>query len=103
MEGQGVPLLTSFTLKLSRPEERASFNIRPADLAIGIILALVLYPSTIAYAAIVVGAVGDSVAATVGRRVGRRHIFGRKTMEGLAAGFASSFLAGSLLVPPVIA
>ena len=102
-KGQRVPLLTSFTLRLSRPEEEASFNIRPADLAIGIILALVLYPSTIAYAAIVVAAVGDSVAATVGRAVGRRHIIGRKTLEGFAAGFAASSLAAFLLVPPVVA
>jgi len=103
LKGHSLPVITPFTLKLSRPEERTSFIIRPAYLAIGIILALVLYPRTIAYASICVGAVGDPTAAMVGARFGHRRIVRRKTVEGFAAGLAAAFLLASFLVSPFIA
>jgi phytol kinase len=103
LKGQRLPIITTFTLKMSRREERTSFIIRPTYLAIGIILALALYPSTIAYSAICIGAIGDPVAAVVGGRVGRRRIIRRKTVEGFVAGLTASFLAVSLLVSPFIA
>ena len=102
LKGQPLPIITLFTLKLSRPEERTSFIIRPAYLAIGIILALILYPSKIAYASICIGAIGDPVAAIVGRLIGRRHIVKKKTVEGFTSGLVASFLAASLLVSPFI-
>ena len=104
VEGYSLPFITPFTLKMSRPEERASFMIiRPAYFAIGIILALVLYPSMIAYASICIGVVGDSVAAIVGARIGRRRIVRRKTVEGFAAGLTAAFILASFLVSPFIA
>ena len=104
LKGHRLPIITPFTLKMSRPEERASFIIiRPAYFAIGIILALVLYPSRIAYASICIGAVGDSVAAIVGERFGRTRIVRRKTVEGFAAGLTAAFLLASFLVSPFIA
>ena len=103
LKGQPLPIIALFTLKLSRPEERRSFIIRPAYLAIGIILTLILFPSTIAYSSIWIGAIGDPVAAIIGRRIGRRRILRRKTLEGFAAGLAASFLAASLLLSPLIA
>jgi len=103
LKGHRLPILTPFTLKMSRPEERTSFIIRPAYFAIGIILALILYPSTIAYASICIGAIGDSAAAIVGRRLGHRRIVGRKTVEGFAAGLTAAFLLATLFVSPFIA
>lgn len=103
LRGQPLPIITPFTLKMSRPEERASFIVRPAYFATGIILALALYPSTIAYSSICIVAIGDPVAALVGRRIGRRHITRRKTLEGFVAGLSASFLAASVLVSPLIA
>jgi len=103
LEGQPLPIITRFTLKLSRPEERTSVIIRPAYLAIGIILTLILFPSTIAYSSIWIGAIGDPVAAIIGRRIGRKRIIRRKTVEGFVAGLAASFLAASLLLSPFIA
>lgn len=103
LKGHSLPIITSFTLKMSRPEERTRFIIRPAYFAIGIILALVLYPSAIAYASICIVAVGDSVAAIVGERFGRRRIVRRKTVEGSAAGLAAAFLLASFFVSPYIA
>jgi len=102
LRGRRLPILTSLTLRLSQPEERTSFILRPAYLAIGTILALILYPSQIAYAAICVGAIGDPVAAIVGRLIGRRHIIKKKTVEGFTSGLIASFLVASLLVSPFI-
>jgi dolichol kinase len=103
LKGHPLPILTPFTLKMSRPEERTSFIIRPAYFAIGIILALVLYPSAIAYASICIAAIGDSVAAIVGERFGHRRIVRRKTIVGFAAGLTAAFLLASLFVSPFIA
>jgi len=88
---------------MSRPEETPRFIIRPIYLAVGIILALVLFPTRIAYASICIVAVGDPVAAYVGRKVGRTPVRKKKTLEGLAAGFMASFLLASLIVYPVVA
>ena len=103
LKGHGLPIITPITLKMSRPEERKGFILRPAYFAIGIILALVLYPSAIAYASICILAVGDSVAAIVGERFGHRRIVRRKTVEGFAAGLTAAFLLASFLVAPFIA
>ena len=103
LKGRGLPIITSFTLKMSRPEERTRFIIRPAYFAIGIILALVLYPTAIAYASICIGAVGDSAAAIVGERFGYRRIIRRKTVGGFAAGLTAAFVAACFLVSPFIA
>ena len=103
LNGHHLPFITPFTLKMSRPEERTGFIMRPAYFAIGIILALVLYPSTIAYASICIGAIGDSAAAIVGARFGHRRIIRRKTIEGFVSGLTSAFLLASLFVSPFIA
>ena len=103
LKGHRLPFLTSFTLKMSRPAERTGFIIRPAYFAIGIILALVLYPSTIAYASICIVAIGDSAAAIVGERFGHRRIVRRKTVEGFVAGLTAAFLLASFFVSPIIA
>jgi len=103
LKGHGLPIITPITLKMSRPEERKGFIVRPAYFAIGIILALVLYASAIAYASICILAVGDSVAAIVGERFGHRRIVRRKTVEGFAAGLTAAFLLASFLVAPFIA
>ena len=103
LKGHGLPIITPITLKMSRPEERTGFIVRPAYFAIGIILALVLYPSAIAYASICILAVGDSAAAIVGERFGHRRIVRRKTVEGFVAGLTAAFLLACFLVSPVIA
>ena len=103
LKGHRMPFITSFTLKMSRQDERTGFIVRPAFFAIGIILTLVLYPTAIAYASVCIGAIGDSIAAIVGGRFGRRRIVRRKTVEGFAAGLAAAALLASLFVPPLIA
>jgi dolichol kinase len=103
LKGRRVPVITPFTLRMSRPEERARFILRPLYLAVGVILALALFPTKIAYASIGIVAVGDPVAAYVGGKIGRNHVRRKKTLEGLIAGFIAAFLLASLIVSPATA
>jgi dolichol kinase len=103
LKGRRTPVITSFTLRMSRPEETARFIVRPVYLAVGVILALVLFPTKIAYASIAIVAIGDPVAAYVGERFGHRVVWRKKTLEGLTAGFIVSFLLASAIVPSSIA
>jgi dolichol kinase len=66
-----------------------------------VVLALLLFPSKIAYASIAIVAIGDPVAAYVGTKLGRTHVRRTKTMEGWAAGLIASFLLTSLIVGPI--
>jgi len=102
LRGGNVPIITGFTLRMSRPSERPHFISRPVYLALGLILALILFPKDIAYASIAVVAVGDPVAGYVGGRIGRLHV-GRKTLEGFAAGLTASAILASLVVAPLVA
>jgi dolichol kinase len=103
LKGRRMPVITSFTLRMSRPQETERFIVRPVYLAVGVILALLLFPTKIAYASICIVAVGDPVAAYVGGKFGGRHIRPNKTLEGLIAGLVLSFLVASIIVYPVAA
>ena len=98
-----IQVISEFILKMSRPEERSRFIMRPLYLAVGVIFALAGYTKLIAYASICVVAIGDPIAALVGGRLGRTHIRKRKTAEGFAAGLIASFLMASLLISPALA
>lgn len=101
LRGRRVPLISKFTLKMSRPDERDHFIARPVSLAVGIILVLLLLPRNIAYASIAIVAIGDPVAAYVGEEFGRRHA-GRKSWEGFAAGTWAAFALTLFLVSPIV-
>jgi len=94
LKGGRLPFITEFTLRMSREDERTHFIARPVYLAAGVILSLLLFPTSIAYASITIVAVGDPVASYFGQRFGRTRI-GRKTLEGFVAGSIVSF-AGAL-------
>jgi dolichol kinase len=101
IKGGKIPLITSFTLRMSHQGEGTPFIAEPAYLAAGIMLALTVFPKGIAYASISIVAVGDPIAAYVGRRIGRLHI-GKRTLEGFVAGLIGSLLVAShFVVPPV--
>lgn len=101
IRGHRVPLLSTFTLRMGRPNERDQFIARPVFLALGVIMVLLLFPRYVAYAAIVIVAVGDPVAGYVGARFGRRHV-GRRSWEGFAAGTFAAFVPTLFLVPPLV-
>jgi dolichol kinase len=101
IRGRLVPLISKFTLRMSREDERSHFIAAPIFLAVGVILVLLLFPRNIAYASIVVVAIGDPVAAYVGGEHGRRRV-GSKSLEGFAAGALIAFLPTLILVPPIV-
>jgi len=88
---------------MAEPGERGRFIARPVYLALGVMLAMLLFPKHIAYASIGIVAVGDPVAAYVGGKFGRRHIRRNKTLEGSMAGLVLSFILASLMVSPISA
>jgi len=102
LKGGRVPLITSFTLQMSRPKEEARFIVGPVYLAIGIVVVLLIFPLNIAFASILIVGVGDPVAAYVGGKIGHLKL-GRKTLEGFVGGLLASSLIASLLVSPVVA
>jgi len=101
LRGMPASIISRFTLRMSRQDERSHFITAPVFLAVGIILTLILLPRNIAYASIAIVAIGDPVAAYVGGEHGQRHV-GSKTWEGFAAGTFAAFLPTILLVPPII-
>jgi len=102
VKGERLPLITEFTLRMSREDERTHFIAVPVYLAAGVILSLLLFPKSIAYASITIVAAGDPVASYFGQRFGRTRI-GRKTLEGFAAGLIVSFAGALLWVYPNLA
>lgn len=100
--GVRLPLISAFTLKMCRGDESAGFVSTPVYLALGVILALLLFPKSIAYASIAIVAIGDPVAGYVGGKFGRWRI-GRKSLEGFMAGSTVAFLATLLVIAPILA
>lgn len=102
LRAKSVPLITRFTLVMSREDESPGLVLAPIYLAIGVVLSLLAFPKNIAYASITIVAVGDPVASYVGRKLGRIHVR-QKTLEGFAAGWLVSFAAALLWVSPHLA
>ena len=102
LKGKRLPLIIRFTLAMSRDDESPRLVSAPIYLALGVILSPLLFPKSIAYASITIVAVGDPVAAYVGRRFGRIRVE-EKMLEGFAAGVIVSFAAALLWVPPYLA
>jgi dolichol kinase len=101
LRGKHLPFFSTFTMKMSRSNEKNHFITPPVFLAIGIIFVLILFPRNIAYASIAIVAVGDPIAAYVGGRFGRRHV-GGKSLEGFTLGTFAAFAATLFLVPPSV-
>ena len=102
LRAKSVPLITRFTLVMSREDESPGLVAAPIYLAVGVVLSLLAFPKNIAYASVTIAAVGDPVASYFGRRLGRIHLR-EKTLEGFAAGLIVSFAAALLWVPPHLA
>jgi dolichol kinase len=102
LRAKNVPLITRFTLVMSREDESPHLIVAPIYLAVGVVLSLLAFPKNIAYASITIVAVGDPVASYVGRKLGRIHVR-QRTLEGFAAGWLVSFAAALLWVSPHLA
>ncbi len=104
-----IPGVSDALELFERDEERISGRGRGAiTFLIGILLAVVLFPERIAYASLLILAVGDSISPLVGRYLGSTpHPANRaKNIEGgIAGGFAGALAASIFvgLVPGMIA
>lgn len=79
--------------------------VGPLFFGLGTILVLLLFKYPIAFAAIAILTVGDSVAAIVGAIFGKAtlQINYKKSVEGTLSGFVAAFLAAMLFVSPIVA
>ena len=93
--GFSPPFFSAVTSAVLRRKEQGRFALAPVTLALGALLALLLFPPPIAAAAIFVLAFGDSAGTIIGKFWGRIRpgILAGKSIEGSLACFAASFLA----------
>jgi len=102
-KGVNVPVFSKITRKAaaSNPEIN-HFVTAPMFFAMGIILTLLIFPPSTAYASITVLTLGDGFATIFGRKFGKKAIlFNRgKTLEGSIFGFVFAFLGATLFVNP---
>lgn len=85
-----------------RSEEKRGIGAQ-TYFAAGCFLCILLYSKDIAVASLAVLVIGDSVAAIVGKAVGRHRIYGKKTLEGYTACLVASFGICILLLPLYVA
>ncbi len=89
LAGVEVPVISSITNQAARERDWGRFVLGPVTLALGAMLALLLYPDPAASIAIYALAFGDGFASLVGKLFGRlrpRLLMG-KSLEGSAACF----------------
>ena len=97
--GFTLPIISSVTASVLRKREQNRFALGPVTLGLGALLSLLIFPPSVAAAAIYALAFGDSAAGLVGRFLGRfRPAFlAGKSLEGSLACFAAAFVAGFLV------
>jgi len=93
--GFSLPLISSITNTVSRKREQGRFAVAPLTLALGALIALIVFPYPQAAAAIYVLAFGDSASTIVGKFLGRLRpaFLSGKSIEGSFACFAASTIA----------
>ncbi len=101
LNGTRFPVLSSITVLCVRSSERRRFAIAPVTLALGVVLSLVLFPTTIACVTIAILACADSIATIVGKFYGKIRIpyNPKKSFEGTAAFFITAFICAVVYVP----
>jgi len=98
-----LPVLSTITWKAAIQPEIHEFVTAPIFFAIGIILALLLFPPPASYAAIAIFTLGDGFATLFGKAFGS-HVFvynkGKK-VEGTLFGFFFALIGASVFVDPL--
>ena len=97
--GFSPPLISPVAAVVLRKREKGHFALGPVTLGLGALLALLLFPPSVAAVAVYVLAFGDSASSLAGRFLGRiRPAFmAGKSLEGSLACFAVSTLIGFLV------
>jgi dolichol kinase len=91
--GHSIVIVSDITALASRSSEKGRFVLGPVTLAIGSMLALLLYPLQASTVAIFALAFGDGLASLVGKSVGGPHLpfAAEKTVAGTLACFMVVF------------
>jgi dolichol kinase/phosphoserine phosphatase len=103
MGGKNLPFISSVTRHAASQSELYEFATAPIYFAVGILLALLLFPPAVSGAAIAIFALGDSTASIFGGLVSKRQLpFNKgKTLVGSLVGFFFAFLAGFFFISPL--
>ncbi len=103
IERRKIPIISSITLNAASLQERYEFATAPIFLALGITLALLLFPTPLNYASVAIVSLGDSAASIFGRVFGRTPIpFNKaKNLEGSFAGFVFAFFGAMFFLSPL--
>jgi len=100
MLGFNFPVTSTITWNAAITPEMYEFVTPPIFFAVGIMLALIMFPVSVGYASIAIFTLGDSLATLFGKRFGRQ-VFpynkGKK-IEGSFFGFLFAWLGASLFV-----
>jgi HAD superfamily phosphoserine phosphatase-like hydrolase len=102
MGGKDLPIISAITRHAASQSELYEFATAPLYFAIGILIALLLFPAPVSSATIAIFALGDSTASIFGGLTSKKPLpFNKgKTLEGSLAGFFFAFLAASFFIPP---
>jgi len=102
MLGYNFPVTSTITWNAAILPEIYEFVTSPIFFAVGIMLALVIFPASVAYASIAIFTLGDSFATLFGKKFGR-HAFpynkGKK-IEGSIVGLLFAWFGASFFVNP---
>ncbi|NWG08979.1 MAG: hypothetical protein HXX80_01485 [Nitrososphaerales archaeon] len=102
---RGLPVIRTITLLASKDREVSRFVSAPVYFSSGIMISLIVFGSSIGFAAIGIVALGDGFAGLFGRLMGHNYLpFNRKkTLEGSLFCFLFSWLGAYPFVSPSIA
>lgn len=98
--GYNVPVTSTITWNAAITPEIYEFVTSPIFFAVGIMLALIIFPVPVGYASIAIFTLGDGIATLFGKKLGR-HVFpynkGKK-IEGTLFGFLFAWLGATLFI-----
>jgi len=98
--GYNVPIASTITWNAAITPEIYEFVTPPIFFAVGIMLALIIFPVPVGYASIAIFTLGDGIATLFGKKLGR-HVFpynkGKK-IEGTLFGFLFAWLGATLFI-----
>jgi phytol kinase len=105
LHGKRLPIITRISNLAARRDETSGWILCPVSYAVGIMIAVNIFPEPVNYAAIAVLTLGDGVSSLVGMKIGRHAIpyNHNKTFEGSISCFLASFFSALIFVNPLIA
>jgi len=105
MNRKNLPIISAITRSAASQVELYEFATAPLYFAIGILIALLLFPAPVNSAVIAIFTLGDSTASLFGDLISKKPLpFNKgKTLEGSLVGFFFAFLAGLVFVSPALA